>query len=231
MVDYSMAEINAIKSEFPDVEVYISDFHRGQAGTKDVSRTDASNCSCSFEDVLQEGRGKPKKVVHGKSQVQEYCEVWLDCSNRWAHAFRVQQAVNIVNINNGIEARDKLFKYSYLPGSLDKSVFGIVVMIPSCKCESWRKTHFPCKHILAVFSFFDKWSFNNLPNFYKNSVFITLDTGHFDRADPDEEPTLEPSSTDEGNDDYGQVCGAETTVPALSSNEDDAPAQSSGTSS
>ena len=34
-----------------------------------------------------------------------------------------------MNINNGIEARDKLFKYSYLPGSLDKSVFGIVVMI------------------------------------------------------------------------------------------------------
>ena len=31
MVDYSMAEINAIKSEFPDVEVYISDFHRGEA--------------------------------------------------------------------------------------------------------------------------------------------------------------------------------------------------------
>ena len=42
---------------------------------------------------------------------------------------------------------------------------------------------------------------------------------------------MEPSSTDEGNDDYGQVCGAETIVPALSSNEDDAPAQSSGTSS
>ena len=31
MVDYSMAEINAIKSEFPYVEVYICDFHRGQA--------------------------------------------------------------------------------------------------------------------------------------------------------------------------------------------------------
>ena len=39
-------------------------------GTKDVSRTDASNCSCSFGDVLQEGRGKPEKVdvVLRKSQ-------------------------------------------------------------------------------------------------------------------------------------------------------------------
>ena len=31
MVDYSMAEINAIESEFPDVAVYICDFHREQA--------------------------------------------------------------------------------------------------------------------------------------------------------------------------------------------------------
>ena len=31
MVDYSKAEINAIESEFPDVAVYLSDFHREQA--------------------------------------------------------------------------------------------------------------------------------------------------------------------------------------------------------
>ena len=54
---------------------------------------------------------------------------------------------------------------------------------------------------------------------------------HFDQADPDEQPTSEPSSTDEGNDYYSQVCGAETTVPTSSSDEYDAPAQSSGTSS
>ena len=54
---------------------------------------------------------------------------------------------------------------------------------------------------------------------------------HFDQADPDEQPTSEPSSTDEGNDFYSQVCGAETTVPTSSSDEYDAPAQSSGTSS
>ena len=43
-------------------------------GTEDFSRTDASNFSCSFGDVLQEGRGKFEKVdvVHGKFKVQEY---------------------------------------------------------------------------------------------------------------------------------------------------------------
>ena len=337
MADYSMEEINAIKSEFLDVAVYICDFHREQAWQRWV-KAGKNGLTVREQKIILElmqaiARARSetsyKKAVKslrkstlymGNPKVQKYCEkVWLDCSDRWAHAFRVQQAVNIVNTNNGIEAQNKLFKYSYLPESLDKSVFGIVVMIvesfipdsyqhyldtnlqltgayrefkrdildylhnrpphfvkrclrsnfgaaefaehdvksvkleksenlvqsisnstklfavkqsePSCKCKICRKTHFPCKHIFAVYNFFDEWSFNSLQYSYKNSVFITLDTVHFDQADPDEEPTSEPSSTDEGNDYYSQVCGTETTVSASSSDEDDAPAQSSGTSS
>ena len=321
MVDYSMAEINAIESEFPDVAVYICDFHREQAWQRWVKAgkngltVGEQKMFLELMQAIARARSETsyKKAVEslrkstlylGNPKVQEYCgKVWLDCSDRWAHAFRVQQAVNIVNTNNGIEAQNKLFKYSYLPGSLDKSVFGIVVMIaesfipdscqhyldnnlqlsgsyrefkrdipdylhnrpphfvkhclrsnfgaaefaehdvkcvnlekseflvksssnstrlfavklsePSCKCESWRKTHFPT--LFAVFNFFDEWGFNSLPHSYKNSVFITLDTVHFDQADPDEEPTSEPSSRDEGNYYYSQVCGAETTVPAIAS--------------
>ena len=251
------------------------------------------------------------------AKVQEYCEkVWLDCSDRWAHAFRVQQAVNIVNTNNGIEAQNKVFKYSYLPGSIDKSVFGIVVMIvesfipdsyqhyldtnlqlsgsyrefkrdipeylhnrpphfvrhclrsqfeatefaendvkcvnfekgeflvrsstnstklyavklsePSCKCDSWRKTHFPCKHIFAVFNCFEEWNFHSLPHSYRNSVFITLDTGHFDRLSP--EAPSEPCTVDEG-DDCSSEGSEETTIPSLSSDEDETTAKSDTTSS
>ena len=296
MVDYSMAEINAIESEFPDVAVYICDFHREQAWQRWVKAgkngltVGEQKMFLELMQAIARARSETsyKKAVESlrkstlyleNPKVQEYCgKVWLDCSDRWAHAFRVQQAVNIVNTNNGIEAQNKLFKYSYLPGSLDKSVFGIVVMIaesfipdscqhyldnnlqlsgsyrefkrdipdylhnrpphfvkhclrsnfgaaefaehdvkcvnlekseflvksssnstrlfavklsePSCKCESWRKTHFPT--LFAVFNFFDEWGFNSLPHSYKNSVFITLDTVHFDQADPDEQPTSEP---------------------------------------
>ncbi len=269
MVDYSMAEINAIESEFPDVAVYICDFHREQAWQRwvksgkngltlgeqklflelmqAVARARSESSYKKAVEVLRKS-----KIYTGNARVQEYCEkVWLDCSDRWAHAFRVQQAVNIVNTNNGIEAQNKVFKYTYLPGSLDKSVFGIVVMIvesfipdscqhyldtnlqlsgayrefnrdipdylhncpphfvkhclrskfeaaefgendvkcvnlekgeflvqssaksskmfavqlsePSCKCDSRRKTQFPCKHIFAVFNFFDEWNFDSLP--------------------------------------------------------------------
>ena len=147
MVDYSMAEINAIESEFPDVAVYICDFHREQAWQRWVKAgkngltVGEQKMFLELMQAIARARSETsyKKAVEslrkstlylGNPKVQEYCEkVWLDCSDRWAHAFRVQQAVNIVNINNGIEAWDKLFKYSYLPGSLDKSVFGIVVMI------------------------------------------------------------------------------------------------------
>ena len=322
VVDYSIAEINAIESEFLDGAVYICDFHREQAWQRWV-KANKNGLTVGEQKMFLE---LMQAIAHALSETSykkameslRKSTLYLGNSDRWAHVFRVQQAVNIVNTNNGIEAQNKLFKYRYLPGSLDKSVFGIVVMIvesfipdsyqhyldtnlqlsgsyrefkrdipdhlhnrpshlvkhclrsnfgaaefaehdvkcvnlekdeflvksssnstklfavklsePSCKCESWRKTHFPCKHIFAVFNFFDECSLNSLPHSYKNNVFITLDTMHFDQADPDEESTSEPSSTDEGNDYYGQVCGAETTVPASSSDEDDAPAQSSGTS-
>ena len=36
---------------------------------------------------------------------------------------------NIVNTNNGTEAQNKLFKYEYLPRSVDKSVYGIATML------------------------------------------------------------------------------------------------------
>lgn len=45
----------------------------------------------------------------GNPQVEDYSEkVWLSCSKRWCHTFRVQQAVNIVNTNNRIEAQNSL---------------------------------------------------------------------------------------------------------------------------
>ena len=49
----------------------------------------------------------------------------MSCVARWAKAFRKQQVLN----NNGVEAQNKLFKYTYLPRSVDKSVFGIAALL------------------------------------------------------------------------------------------------------
>ncbi|CAB4010226.1 Calcium-responsive transcription factor, partial [Paramuricea clavata] len=66
---------------------------------------------------------------------------------------------------------------------------------PSCQCESWRKTQYPCKHFYAIFNFFEEWNFSRLPEFYKNSVFITLDTEHLTTAPTDVTTDEQPSQS------------------------------------
>lgn len=283
MVDFSTAEINAIEKQFPEVAAYICDFHRIQAWQR-WARTGKNGLSskeqetfltlfqrvaCAtqqrqYDDAVTNLRSSP---VYKKANVQNYVDnVWMACEKRWAQFFRKQQVVNIVNTNNGVESQNKHFKYDYLPRAIDKSVYGVAIMliesflpdsyqhyvdtnfkqssayrrynnsiprylhnrpshfikhctksafaagefregdvecidntkghfcvgsssdkkkkyeidlnIPKCSCEAWRKTHFPCKHFYAIFNTFDEWNFTRLPENYKNSVFITLDTSH-----------------------------------------------------
>ena len=286
MVDYSTAEIGAIENQFPGSVVYICDFHRIQALQRWV-RTKKNNLSSAEQEMFL---GYMQSIAYSRSEdefnkrvdalrkshlykdhanVKSYVEnTWLSCAFRWAQAFRKQQAMNIVNTNNGTEAQNKLFKYEYLPRSMDKSVYGIVTIlvesfipdsyqhylennlkfssaygryistvplylhnrppkfvkhclrsrfqageyqdgdvlpvnfqkgechvksssksnqkhlvqltIPTCTCEAWQKSQYPCKHFFAVFAAYQEWDFSSLPEEYKNSVFITLDTAHLD---------------------------------------------------
>ncbi|XP_014669716.1 PREDICTED: uncharacterized protein LOC106810784 [Priapulus caudatus] len=278
MVDYSTAEINAIEREFPGAMVYICDFHRLQAWKRWIPKNGLNALEQAallsllkrvadarqrhqHDTAVSDLRRSP--VYTSSEATRTYVEkVWMSCVERWAQAFRKQQVLNIVNTNNGVEAQNKLFKYSYLPKSVDKSAYGIVVLLvesflpdsyknycdmnlkqssqyrritnlpgylhnrprhfvknclksrvaagefevqdiqcvdiskgefrvkasndagrlysvtfqaPSCTCEAWYKTYFPCKHMYAVFKVFDEWSFARLPEKYRNSVFITLD--------------------------------------------------------
>lgn len=47
--------------------------------------------------------------------------------------------------------------------------------LPSCQCLDWETTRLPCKHFFAVFKCYPKWSFNDLPQHYRESPFLTLD--------------------------------------------------------
>lgn len=81
-----------------------------------------------FNDAVKEIRSLP--LYQSKDNVRQYVDkTWLSCSFRWAKAFRVQEADNIVNTNNGVEAQNRVFKYQYLPFCIDKSVYGIAMMI------------------------------------------------------------------------------------------------------
>ena len=103
---------------------------------------------------------------------------------------------------------------------------------PSCQCQSWHKTHFPCKHFSAVFKFFKEWDFNSLLDSYRNSVFITLDFINLSDSNPVQKPPSRPFTSDDsrnscGGDDYDPPDNAatpdiiEATIPSREYGETD----------
>ena len=90
-------------------------------------------------------------------KVKNYVEnTWFSCSSRWAHALRQQQAANVVNINNGTEAMNKLFKYE----SVDESVYGIATTIVESfipdLCQQYMQSN-------LMFSSAYRWYNQNVP--------------------------------------------------------------------
>ena len=66
-----------------------------------------------------------------------------------------------------------------------KIEYTVKLEIPSCTCEPWLKTHFPCKSFFAVFNANEEWDFPCLPYTYLNNVFITLDNIGFEERGED----------------------------------------------
>ena len=49
------------------------------------------------------------------------------------------------------------------------------VSAPWCHCTDWLRRHLPCKHILAVFTYFPEWSWDHLPSEYMSLSVFTFD--------------------------------------------------------
>ncbi|XP_046856088.1 uncharacterized protein LOC124449187 [Xenia sp. Carnegie-2017] len=93
---------------------------------------------------------------------------FLKCclENRYASAIYKQDDIPPVNLKKGtfnVKSESNVGKKHFID-----------FREPSCTCNIWHTTHFPCKHFFAVFSFYDEWDFESLPEDYRNSVFITL---------------------------------------------------------
>ena len=147
VVDYSTAEIAATEEQFPGSVADICDFHRIQAFQR-WARSKKNNLSSAEQEMFlefmkgigyasYEGQFKERVEALRKSNLykdhetlKNYVEnTWLSCAYRWLQVFRKQQAIDIVNTNNGIEAQNKVFKYEYLPRSMDQSVYGIATIL------------------------------------------------------------------------------------------------------
>ena len=137
MTDYSVVEFNAIEEQFPASLVYICDFHRLQSWQRWLRKSKhclsqqeqdvimrhlkevaGAKTEDLFNVAVKELLGTP--LVKQNADVCTYIEkMWLSCSFRWARAFRKHVVDNIVNTNNGVEAQNRVIKYSYLPHTID----------------------------------------------------------------------------------------------------------------
>ena len=69
--------------------------------------------------------------------------------------------------------------------------FGDEKNMPSCTCEDWRASFYPCKHLFAIMQKFpDDWAWENLPQMYRCSPFLTLDFGG-DHSSPTNDPKIQ----------------------------------------
>ena len=92
------------------------------------------------------------------------------------HMLKRQDVAKTIRKSN-IKCEDNskgIFKFtSQTPGS--KEEYNVNLSLPSCNCFDFRRTVWPCKHILAMFYHFNSWSWENLPKSYTNNPFISID--------------------------------------------------------
>lgn len=50
---------------------------------------------------------------------------------------------------------------------------------PKCECRDYEKHYLPCKHFFAVFLFVPGYSWDSLPQYFRDSPFISIDTSVF----------------------------------------------------
>lgn len=46
---------------------------------------------------------------------------------------------------------------------------------PSCTCQHWTNTNFPCKHFFLIFQYREKWNWDSLPQQYLSSPYLSAD--------------------------------------------------------
>ena len=50
-----------------------------------------------------------------------------------------------------------------------------MISFPKCECFDFECHHLPCKHLFAIFLMIPGYSWESLPDYFRNSPFITID--------------------------------------------------------
>ena len=142
----SELEISAIEDQFPEAIVYISDFHLLKEWEKWIQMSKNNLRIREQEDLLTflksvrkaeteelfstaVGEFQKLPLYKDKGNVQRFVDNWLSCAFRWTQAVRHSDADSIINFDNGIKEQSCVFSYQYLPWAVDRSVYGIALLL------------------------------------------------------------------------------------------------------
>ncbi|XP_065920361.1 uncharacterized protein [Dysidea avara] len=48
-------------------------------------------------------------------------------------------------------------------------------VFPSCECADFQRNYLPCKHFFAIFHLMPGYSWESLPQYFRNNTFVTID--------------------------------------------------------
>lgn len=142
MVDYSKAEISAIKQVFPESQISICDFHRLQAWQRWLRRKE-NNISDPDEALRLMKHVASASNQHDFDKAVEvlvdseywknnrfrsyFEEVWLSVKELWVMSYRLEFDV-VLTTNNGIEAQNRVLKAQYVKSSSGKRSLTSLIM-------------------------------------------------------------------------------------------------------
>eukprot|EP00112_Aurelia_sp_Birch-Aquarium-sp1_P004313 Seg1487.9 transcript_id=Seg1487.9/GoldUCD/mRNA.D3Y31 product="hypothetical protein" protein_id=Seg1487.9/GoldUCD/D3Y31 len=152
MCDCDEKEINAIETIFKDHDcfVYLCDFHREQAWTRWVSKTEhgvtrvKDEVLCRLRRLAKADTEANRQALYqlrsstiwkDHEKLRSWMEgTWLPQFKRWVWAYRANTFQVLVKTNNGIERQNKLLKHNYLRRKRKLTI--------SSYAQSWWKISF-----------------------------------------------------------------------------------------
>nr|XP_020447011.1 COP9 signalosome complex subunit 9 isoform X1 [Monopterus albus]XP_020447012.1 COP9 signalosome complex subunit 9 isoform X1 [Monopterus albus] len=157
MVDFSMAEINAVESVFTDCKAVLCDFHREKAWLEWMKNVDhgvlnqdealASLKRIAAVGTLQEYKQAFKQLQESEEWTrnplfQTWLQTtWLPEEKRWASVFREEALQNFITTNNGLERLNETFQYRPLKNCKTSTMSEIMTVIVNDFIPQWQKKY------------------------------------------------------------------------------------------
>ena len=151
-VDFDEREITALESVYPNVKVFLCDFHREQAWNRWVNKADngVANVADQIKVYL---RSIAHSTTHDDAQLTVrnlmnsdffngkvknwFTKIWLPNIRRWCLAYRPDDLI-LCNTNNGTERLNEDLKYDDLDGYKNCSLSELLTVI----IESFIPKHY-----------------------------------------------------------------------------------------